>query len=291
MGIDPAAETAVTRIKELIREGEFLSGGGKKEILLGCRLAEKLNVAVGDKVVVMVHSVDGLLTGFSYRVKGIFEAGARIIDEQLVYTDLTSAQELLDIGSSVSEISIRLRDHRMIPAFLTYLQQAVDPARYEVLTWSQAEPEAKSLADWGEGVVRVIVAVMTVVIAISIMNTIIMSVLERTKEFGVMLAIGVKPRQLIRLVLLETFLLECVGIGVGVLFGCGLVTYFGYVGIPLWQFHDLPSGYLSPMIYTRVLPEHVLLSIVILILVTSCVSLYPAIRAGRLNPVVAIYRS
>ncbi|MBI4597679.1 MAG: ABC transporter permease [Candidatus Omnitrophica bacterium] len=292
LGIDPQQEVNVTRVKSLITRGVFLSDGAKKEILLGDRLAEKLNVAVGDKVVVMVHSVDGLLTGFAYHVTGIFHAGTRILDEEVVYADIASAQELLGIGSDVSEIVVRLNDLRAMSSFLPFVNHAVDTAKYEVLTWDQAEPEAKSLADWGEGIVRVIVVAMTIVIAIGIMNTVIMSVLERTKEFGVMLAIGVKPRQLIRLVLLESFLLQCVGIGVGVFFGYSLVTYFGYVGIPLWYAADtFSAGYVSPVIYTRVYPEHVVLSVLILIVVTSVVSLYPAVRAGRLNPVAAIYRS
>lgn len=290
LGIDPEHESQVTRIKELIQHGSFLSTLNEKELLVGDRLAGKLNLAVGDKVVVMLHAADGMLTGLSYHIKGIFHAGTRMMDEQVIYTSLESAQELVGIDQAVSELTIRLQDRRAIPRFLVFVAHAVDPARYEVLTWNQAEPESEQLAQWGESVVRVIVVAMTIVIAIGVMNTVVMSVLERTKEFGVMLAIGVKPRQLIRLVIMETMLLEAVGISIGFVFGMSLVTCFGYIGIPLWQAASI-TGFMSPIIYTRVYPEHVLLSVLILIVVTSVVVLYPAVKAGRLQPVAAIYRS
>ncbi len=292
LGVDHEQEGRVTRIAAFVQRGSFLAGSGQKEILLGDRLAQKLGLEVGDKAVVMAHGADGMLNGYAYRVRGIFHAGTRMMDEQVAYTDLAAAQELLGIDTGVSELTLRLRQLSSIPEVLAFLGQTADPTRYEVLTWNQAEPEAEQIADWAEGVVRVIVVAMTVVIAVGIMNTVVMSVLERTREFGVMLAIGVKPRQLVGLIFLETILLESLGILAGLLFGYGLVGYFARVGIPLWGAAEgVSTGFLTPIVYTRVSPEHVLASILILIVVTSVAALYPAFKAGRVEPITAIYRS
>ena len=131
-----------------------------------------------------------------------------------------------------------------------------------------------------------------VVIGVGIMNTILMSVLERTREFGVMMAIGTSPFQIVQLILLETLVLEMMGIALGILAGYGVTAYFGKVGIAFPELEKAFSkSYMSTVTYTRVEGVHLVQSILVLFFLTFFTSLYPAWKAGRMEPVKAIYRS
>ena len=123
------------------------------------------------------------------------------------------------------------------------------------------------------------------------MNTVLMSVFERTRELGVMMAIGTTPTQVIRLILLETFILQLFGIALGLVAGYCVTFYFGKVGIAFPELEQAFSrSYMSTVTYTRVEPFHVIQSIITLLILTSFIGLYPAWKAGRMEPIKAIYR-
>ena len=129
-----------------------------------------------------------------------------------------------------------------------------------------------------------------IVIGVSIMNTVLMSVIERTRELGVMMAIGTTPGQIIRLILLETFVLELFGIVLGLIGGYFITFYFGQVGIAFPELEQAFSrSYMSTVTYTEVEPFHVVQSIITLFIMTSFIGLYPAWKAGRMEPIKAIY--
>jgi ABC-type antimicrobial peptide transport system permease subunit len=180
----------------------------------------------------------------------------------------------------------------VIGDFLKELMPMLKPEIYEVMTWNQVVPEVEQWAAWGEAIIRTILVAVMFVIGVGIMNTVLMSVFERIREFGVMMAIGTSPRQIMSLIFLETFVLEFIGIILGVIGGYAVTFYFGKVGI---AFPDLEKAfsksYMSTVTYTQVSFEHVVQSIITLFLLTSIISLYPAWKAGRMEPVKAIYRS
>ena len=145
---------------------------------------------------------------------------------------------------------------------------------------------------WYETIMHTVFLTVMIVIGVGIMNTVLMSVFERTKELGVMLAIGTSPTQVLRLILLETFVLELLGTFLGLAAGYLVVFYFGRVGI---SFHELEQAlsqsYVSTVTYTWVEPVHVVESVATLLLITTFIGLYPAWRAARMEPVKAIYHS
>lgn len=291
MGIDPERESNVTELGNYVRKGEFLSTGHDREIVIGDLLAQKINLAVGDKVVIMTQAMDGTLAGYAYHVKGIFHSGSQQLDEITAYITLSSARDLLGISDATHEIVVRLKNRHVIPDFLRDLGLSAD-TRYEILTWSDIVPEVEQWATWAEAIIRTILIAVMVVIGVSIMNTVLMSVYERTREFGVMLAVGTSPSQIVRLILLETVVLEIFGILLGIAAGYVVVMYFGTVGIAFPELEKAFSrSYMSTVTYTQVDVHHVIQSIVTLMLMTTGIGFYPAWKAGRMEPVKAIYHS
>ncbi len=291
-GIDPQREIKVTELKKYIKDGEFLSGGEKREVIIGDRLADKVELKVGDKAVVMTQAMDGTLSGFSYYVKGIFHTGSQTLDEVSAFISLSSGQELLALGSETHELVIRLDRRKSIPAFLKQLENSLQANAYDVSTWDEIVPEVEQWAKWSEAIIRTILVAVMIVIGVSIMNTVLMSVFERTRELGVMMAIGTSPGRVIRLILLETFILELFGIALGLFLGYLVTIYFSHVGIAFPELERAFSrSYMSTVTYTRIELFHVVQSVITLFLLTSFIGLYPAWKAGRMEPIKAIYRT
>ncbi|MBI4115675.1 MAG: ABC transporter permease [Candidatus Omnitrophica bacterium] len=292
MGVDPVQESEVTELEKHIRKGEFLSPQGNRELLIGDRLAEKLHLEIGDKAVVMTQAIDGTLAGFAYRVKGVFHTGSQQVDEMTAYITLAAGQELLSMGEETHELVIQLVDRESIPSFLATAKGMLDRETYEMFPWYEVVPEPELWLKWYEAIMRVVLVAVMVVIGVSIMNTVLMSVFERMRELGVMMAIGTSPRQIINLVLLETLVLEFFGIILGLILGYLVVFYFGKVGISFHELEEaLSQSYVSTVTYTHVHPGHVLESVITLLIISSFISLYPAWKAGHMEPVKAIYRT
>ncbi len=292
IGIDPVKEVSVTNLQDHMIKGQYLDSKDKKGLILGDLLAKKLELDVGDKAVVMTQSFDGTLAGYAYHVRGIFHTGGRMNDENCSYINLASGQNLLDIDKQSHEIVILLKDREAIPSFISSMKNSLNPSAYEIRSWDEILPEPMMWIQWYQFIMRTIFLTIMIVISVGIMNTVLMSVFERTKEFGVMMAIGTSPQQIIKLILLETLLLEFCGVVFGTVLGYLIVFYFGKYGIAFKQLEAaLSQSYMGTVVYTSVEPVHVLESIISLVLITSVISLYPAWRAGHMEPVKAIYHS
>ena len=290
-GIDPDREARVTDLSKHIKQGAFLSPEDNRKVLIGDRLAEKIGLQIGDKVVVMSQAIDGTLAGYAYQIKGIFHTGSQTLDEVSAYITLGSAQELLSLETETHEIVIRLSNRRAVSSSISELKKLAASDSYEIAAWNDIIPEIEQWVLWSEAIIRTILLAVMVVIGVSIMNTVLMSVFERTREFGVMMAIGTTPGQIIRLILLETFVLELFGILLGVIGGYLVTFYFGQVGIGFPELEQAFSrSYMSTVTYTRVEWAHVAQSIVTLFILTTFIGLYPAWKASRMEPIKAIYR-
>ena len=292
VGIHPEQEKLVTDLEKFISNGEFLKLTGRREVLIGNRLAEKIRLKVGDKAVIMTQAMDGTLAGYSYHVTGIFHTGSQPLDEMTAYITLASAQELLGIGTETHEIVIRLKNRKAMQSFISAAGKVFPQGHYEILKWDEIVPEVEQWAKWSSAVIRTILIAVMVIIGVSIMNTVLMSIFERTKEIGVMMAIGTSPGQIIGLILLETVILEILGILIGLVAGYLVTFYFGRVGIAFPELEAAFSrSYMSTVTYTRVEIEHVVNSVITLLVLTTTIGIYPAWKAGRMEPVKAIYHS
>ncbi len=293
LGIDPTREPTVTAIRQAVVQGSYLRGDDERPLLVGERLAATLRVALGDKVVLLVQAADGSMGAQLFRLTGIFRSGAPELDRGVAYILLKDAQALFALDDRVTEAVVLLDSSAAVPVARRSLDTALSSASagpYEVLTWNQVEPFLEQFIVLDDAFFYIIVAILFIVISVGILNTILMSVFERVREFGVMMALGTRPRQVVLLVVLEAAVLALVGIAVGGTLGSLATLYFAEAGINLASFAEGAAsiGITTTTIYSKLTGANVLLSTAAVFVLVLLVSLHPAVHAARLRPVEAI---
>ena len=275
----------------MIKTGRYLSAASAQEAVLGASLAKNLQIKVGDELTLLGSALDGSVAATIVPVVGIFESGMRDLDRVLVEMPLRTFQDVFGMGQGAHAIALLAPDIKQLPL----LQREVDrqlPAasRLVALDWERLIPGLKQLiqADWTTAWFTYIALI--VVVTFSILNTFIMSVLERTREFGIMLALGATPLRIGTLVFIETALLALIGLliglGIGILIAATLSKYgFTYPGL-----EELMGQYGLPgIIYPKLSATSILLGPAVILVFILLAALYPALRIRKLQPVEAIH--
>jgi len=296
IGFEPEIETSETmEFAEDIVVGKAFTSSSDKGIILGKVLATNLNAELGDKVVYTLTDRKGEIVSGMERVSGIVNTGALSTDAALVLLPLNTVQSLLGYDKHEStQVAIFLEDGRNAIAVAERLSNQVD-ASATVLTWDELQPEIKTFVAMKVGGGRVMIIIIGALVAAGIFNTIFMSVLERTREFGIMLAIGYTPGQLSLLVLIESAFLAIMG-----LIGTALISAYPYyalskTGIDISSQLEAAGGSMdiggvgmSSVMAVGIYPESVVAIAILLVLATMSAGLYPAWKAGRVHPVESI---
>ena len=290
IGIDPTHERNVSFIHQTVRQGAPLKPGGERDVLIGRKLAEKLDVRLGEKIVIMAQAADHALGTAAYRVTGIFATESASFDGSIAYVTLPAAQRLLALGDRVSTINVRLDSRSQVDDFVNQLRPTLSGRDYSVVPWQGLMPAIDEMVRVSHAIRTIVMAIVLAVVVLAIMNTVFMSIAERTRELGVMLALGTRPWAVVRMVLYETgatmVLAATVGYGVGVL----LVSYLNRAGLDLsvfFQNYDAIPG-LTGIIYPRLIWASIVIPGVILLFGSLLASLFPAAQAARLDPVKAL---
>ena len=288
-GIDPVAEPGVSAVKRWLAEGEFLSGA-HGEIYIGSSLAEKLNVGIDDKIVLMAQGLSTEIGSAAYRVAGVFESSSPEYDKFNVYINLADAGELLSMGNRVSEIVIIADDINNVDALVSSLKPKLEVSDLEVLSWMDVLPVIVEMLSMFRGFNYVIYIIIAIAMAFGIVNTILMSVLERTREIGILMAVGTRPRQIFSEVLWEGLLLGAIGVVVGWAFTglCYAVVSKTGIDLSMWAESLKYMGGIGTILYPIITVDNVIKSTVAVFCAAALSSLYPAIKIMRLSPVKAI---
>lgn len=261
-----------------------------RDIVVGRELAAKLGVRLGERVVVMAQAADGELGTAAYRIAGIFATESASFDGSMAFVTVRAAQSLLALGSRVSTINIRLTSRTGLEETTALLRREIDVPGLELVPWPELLPQIDDMVRVIRVMRAIVLAIVFAVAALAVMNTVFMAVAERTREFGVMMALGTSPSAILRLIVYETLALmalaSLVGYGVGVL----LVEFFGRRGLDLSRFFE---GYaaipgLTGITYPQLIVANIVVPGVLLFLATVLASLYPAARAASLEPARAI---
>lgn len=291
VGAEPQFEPAVSTIPRLMKSGRFLSGRDTQEAVLGASLAQNLNIKVGDDLTLLGSAMDGSVAATIVPVVGIFASGMRDLDRVLVEMPLGTFQDLFGMGQGAHAIALLAPDLAQLPQMHREVARLLPatPALV-VLDWDRLIPGLKQLiqADWTTGWFTYIALI--VVVTFSILNTFIMSVLERTREFGIMLALGATPLRIGVLVFTETALLALIGLGIGLGLGLLLSLYLSAVGFTYPGLKEMMAQYGLPgLIYPKVTATTVLLGPAVILGFILVAALYPAFRIRKLQPVEAIH--
>lgn len=289
VGVDPERERAVTTLARAIKQGRYLDAGDPQGIVLGTRVAEILRATVGDEITLVTQASDGSIGAGRYRVRGIYASGIDLIDGMYVFLNLAAAQELFVLEGQVTTLAMRLDDLDRLPAALGALAHELG-AGYEVLGWQRLMPALADNVEFHNLLTYIILFVVFVVVTLGIANTVLMGVMERTHEFGVMLALGTAPAKIARIVLAEAVLLGLAGVTLGDMLGAGLVAWFGSQGIDMSQYAkavQMMPG-LTGIVYPRISAGQLLMLSTLVLATTVLASVYPAWKAATLMPVAAI---
>ena len=290
-GLEPGRELPLTHVDHRIVQGRYLASDPAHEIVLGTGLAEELSLAVGDEVVAFTQSADGSLGNDLYTVVGLSSTGNAAMDKGGAWMHLADLQELLVLPDQVHSIMVLSRDADDLVAFKDVLKGVV-PEGTEVQTWSEASPQTAELMGMQSFASLFMLGIVFAVASFGVLNTMMMSVFERTRELGVLKAIGLRPTQMVSMVLWESVFLAALAGGIGLVFGGLLDLLVVYVGFDMSA--GSPDGFeimgvrLDPIIYGEVTPFSLFAPISALVGVSVLASVWPAWRAARLQPVEAI---
>jgi len=294
-GMQPEFERQVSTFPGLISEGRYLDDPQAQEIVIGAILARNLKVTVGDELTFLGSGLDGSFAAGVARIVGIVETGFAEADRAVAEVPLAWFQEVFAMGSAGHSVVVSLPNLEVVDASVVQLREllAADSqfadAGLAVLDWDALLPGLRQAIQSDMASAWFMYGVLVVLVAFSVLNTQLMSVLERTREFGVMLALGTRPGRLAKLVGLETFVMSCLGLVIGVILGGLLSVYLSYAGFYYPGMEEMAAKFNLP---DRMYPEVSVLSLLwgpmIVFAGAMLAAIYPALRLFSLEPVAAM---
>jgi len=287
VGVEYDKEPFITTIKQSVKEGRYLSGQ-LREIVISKRLAEKLDVTLGDKVVTMASRVDGSVGSEVYRVVGIYETFNSEFDKTHVFIPLKTAQNMLAVGQAVSEVVIKIDDLELLDQVKAQIATQL-PEKFEVLSYRDILPLLVLQIDVYKELVFIYYLIIGIGMIFGIINTILMAVFERVTEFGVLMAIGMPNRKVFWMVVLEALTMGILGTILGTILGYFAYLPLAHYGLDLSTFAEsLKSFGLGAILYP-VLELRIFLMVFFIIPIFAIIgAIYPAFKAIRLEPIEAI---
>lgn len=295
VGVVPPEEARLTVVSRNMRAGRYLGPEPKHEVIVGVELAEKLRLEPGDELVIVTQAADGSMGNDLFQVTGTFRSGQTALDKGGVFVHLDDLAELLVLPDQIHEVVVLGEDQSQSETLKASVAASVGDTDGDALlvqTWQETSPATAQMLAMSGMSKYIIMAFVFGLAAFGVVNTMLMSVFERTRELGVAIAVGMRPRQVVGMIVLESLLLGAISALVGGLFGAGLDWYLVTRGLPL---STESGGTLSAggilfekVVYGVVVPADIAVVLVAVMLVSALASLWPAIRAARLRPVDAM---
>lgn len=287
-GISPSREKHVTTIHDRIRQGSYFQEDKTNPVLIGQKLADQMGVGMGSKVVLNFQDLSGEITSGAFTVIGLYETSNAQFDKNNAFIPKQKAQELLGEEDIVHEMAIYLKIREKTSAVAEKLSNSL-PDSYKVQTWRDIQPSLAYINDFNTQLLYFIMVIILLGLAFGIMNTMLMAIIERTRELGMLMAVGMSKNQVFRMVITETIFLSIQGGIIGILIGFGTIEYFGNQGISVAAFSEGLSSFgygdkIFPLLEFYNYP--IIAGLVILTALLSAI--YPAWKALKLNPAEAI---
>ena len=289
VGIDPARERGLSFIPGAVTEGRYLESPDDPGLLLGRKLAEQLETGLGRRVVLMSQDAHNQVGDRGFRVVGIFDADPQAMETGYVFIGRDVAQRMLKIGDDISEIALVTPDRDHLGPLLARLRDKA--TGLDVAPWAELQPLLVLSEKVNNVILLIWFAVVFAAMSFGLINTLLMAVFERTREFGLFQALGMPPRYILGQVLIESLILLCIGLVLGNVLGW-LNVYWLNDGIDLSAFAEgLELVGVSPVIYPALAAGDVVTANLLVVVLGIAASLYPAWRASRYVPIEAITRA
>jgi putative ABC transport system permease protein len=289
MGVQPGFEGQVSTLPGLVKEGRYLQGDDSAEIIIGSVLARNLRIGLGDEVTLLGSGWDGSFAAGIATVVGIIDSGMSELDRSIAQVPLGYFQSVFSMDTKVHSIVVSLDTLSAVAGLKSELKTLVASPDLVVLDWDELQPGLKQAIQADLFSAFVMYAILIVLVAFSVLNTQLMAVLERTREFGVMMSLGMRPGGLARLVFLETAVMSLLGLFIGCLLGTLIAAYFQANGVYIPGMEEAMDKYNLPgELYPQVSVLSVLLGPAIVFIGGMLAAIYPALRLFSLQPVEAM---
>jgi ABC-type lipoprotein release transport system permease subunit len=289
VGIDIAREIKTSQLGNKVKIGSFITNvsnqDGYYSALIGFGVADSLSLEPDDEIVLITEGADGSIANDIYIVSGI--VGTKTSWEMnRVFLPLNAAQEFLSMYGRVHEYAILIEDTYQSEEIATTLQNTISTPDITVSPWQQVEETFYNSMRIDQQAMFIMLGVIIFMVCIGVLNTVLMSVLERTREFGVLRSIGTNPWRIMSLIFLETTILAILSCGIGFVFSVPLISWFAFVGI------QMPPMDIGGVIAESMVGEYSLFvfvaPLIVVVTAAALVSIPPGIRAARITPVKAL---
>jgi ABC-type lipoprotein release transport system permease subunit len=289
IGIETDKEARITPVAANITKGRYLNPDDGDVIVIGQGLATAMNVEVGDRITMVGNATHEQTRQRTMTVVGIYDVGVPSVEKAMIYLSLKEAQDLFGLEGQVTEVVVSLKQIGQEPPVVEAIQRAVPGC--EVDTWITSFPDLKQTMEMKTGVMQALGIFLLGIAAIGILNLLMMAVFERTREIGIIGALGLKPYQITFLFLLEGILIGLLGAFFGAILGTLLNGTLSVVGLDYSQFANLTeyTALISGKIYPQLAPLKVIQHSVTVAVISALAALYPAMQASQREPAEALH--
>ncbi|MGD2087041.1 MAG: ABC transporter permease [Candidatus Aminicenantes bacterium] len=297
VGIEPRAAEQALDLSKTIIQGQYF-GSSDLEAVIGKKLAEKLDVKVNDEILLVTTDINYSTYSLPFKVVGIFETGFSALDKYIVYIPLVKAQEILDCGDAAHEVLVFLKDPQEADAVKSQvlkLLQGMEPkSPYRVITWKESD-FIKNFLPTVEKVMGRVMQLFLIIVALVILNTMLMALMERYHEIGVLKALGFKDSEVVYMIFIEALYIGTIGSVIGGLLGGAITAITQKTGIDLgsmigqanWEKLDFPVPFFTRIMYPQLNSKILVGSIFFGIVVAVAAVIYPALKSRKMTPVQA----
>lgn len=291
VGIHPPTEQHLSQIDEAITEGDYFDAGSGRDIVIGSKLAETLEVEIGSRVVATVAQAEsGELSQEMFRISGIYHFNNREMDSGMAFIRLERARQMLGLGNGVHEIALKFTateygQDKHLPFWEKYSQHG-----NEAIGWTDILPQLQAMSKMSQFSAYIIGIILFGVVVFGIINTLFMSLYERMFEFGVLRAVGTRPFGMARLILFEAGALAILSIGLGIILGFGVTFIFSKAGIDYTGI-EFAGVTIQELIYPVIKAKQFIFYPFWVFIFTIITGVYPAWYAAKMSPAGAMRRS
>lgn len=288
LGIEAEKEQALNDLKRRLSSGRFFEPGDGTAVM-GSGLAGRLNLAVGDTLVLLGQGRFGATASGLFQISGLIDHPLREMNNQVVYLSLPDAQWMLSAEDHITNLLINPSSQTHTTQVATSLNEMLENDELRVLTWREMMPELIDALEFDRASSRVFMGILYVVIGFGIFGTILTMTLERTREFGILLSVGMYRTKLALMVFIETFFISILGVIAGFVLGLMVLLYFYFNPIELsGDMADLILDFgFEPILPMALSPEIFLWQGIIIFLITTIICLYPSFKIARMNILTA----
>lgn len=289
IGVEREREFEITTLASRMKEGSLPEKNG--DIIVGVRMAKNLKVGIGDELILIANGADGSLGADKYHLKGIFATGVADFDSSVILIGIDDADYLYSMNGAVTEIVVHLSDFSLVEETTDKLRAALTGKGVEVNSWKELLPEMVQMITLDNIGGLVMLWFFFIIVVAVILNTLLISILERVKEFGIMMSLGLRPTRIFVMILSEAALLILIGtiIGLALAWWSGGYLEQHPFSISETFSEQMEAQGFSPLIYTKMTPNILFSWGAGIFLASLVAALYPALKVARLSPLKALH--